>query len=459
MANPIIDDTTPNIVPGDRSTSETLATQGNVKNTLRVFWNRLRASLVKVITRGDTVNNVGSEYVPVYVTADGQVQACNAGMITGVEIDTSGNISNNAIPTTHTGAIVYLIIGNNRNGTNNENLLKIQSQEVKYPSGVKVKAKEVSNGDGLVVTYANNGTNSYWILLNKINTVSVTGTYNNDTAEPSQGQVAGFPGLMSAYDKAKLDSIAWGAKRNFNWLNIWGLDEGAATSDKRGVVKLGNDTKISISAANKVYPVQVNTDGQMGVSVPWQDNTDTHYEASIIAGKVGSTTNAASTENEDTYIHILDKNDTTVVKNTKIKIEGSGSVKISSDDSGNIIIRGEQYRVQKPVVTVGTITRNINNGRLTGELTFKDLTGSDVSVKVIYGGTARGSESNTFNLNQLQVTAPTANNGITPYYIPFFPIGRNDIMPGLIKLRVKCTVSGDSANPTYSYTKESLEIL
>lgn len=50
----------------------------------------------------------------------------------------------------------------------------------------------------------------------------------------------------------------------------------AAASNKFGIVKLGSDTVIG--TGNKIYPIQLNSSGQMFVSVPWTD-TNTTYSA------------------------------------------------------------------------------------------------------------------------------------------------------------------------------------
>ena len=470
MANPIIDDTNPNIVPGDMSSSETLATQGNVINSFRTFWEKLKARLGYAVFRNSETAKVGNDSKPVYVDSNGEVKECNATSITISLVNYSNfangtafnrmsynpnndnyNITLDIKPAT--GTMVYLVTSGNSLSTS-ERQIKIKdsnnnTRSVYYTSGAPALVKDfAAQATRFLLVYSNeSGTDGRWIVLNKVN--EAKGSDANSSNPTGSG---GNAGLMSADDKAKLDSIQWGARRTLSWLDLGTMP--AASKDSKGGVKLGSDTPINLTA-DKVYPVQVNNDGQMGVSVPWQ-NDNTHYKASIIAGKVDSTGNAASTEEQDTYIHILDKNDNTVESDTKIKLEGSGSVKISSDSAGIIIIRGEQYRAQKPTVTVSTIIRN-SSGYLSGTLTFKDEVTSNVSVKVVYGGQAVGAESYTFNLNQLQVTAPTTNM-TKVYYIPFYPIGRNDIMPGLVKLRVQCIVGGTSENPTYSYTGQ-VEVL
>lgn len=226
---------------------------------------------------------------------------------------------------------------------------------------------------------------------------------------------------------------------------------------KLGVKQLDSQATVNTASTTngKYYPVGANKDGKLIVNVPWTDNS--HYIASIIAGATGSTVNAATTENDDTYIHILDKNDGTVISNTKIKIVGDGSVKISSDNSGNITISGEQYRVQKPRVTVDEIKRN-GSGYYAGNLSFKDNAGVDVEVKVYANGQDRGAAGASFNLSNLNWSALTSNT-TKSYFIPFFPIGRTDIMPGLVKLTIRCTATTQNNETTYLYTATTLTVL
>lgn len=62
-----------------------------------------------------------------------------------------------------------------------------------------------------------------------------------------------------------------------------------ASSNTKGIVKLGSDTKLSSTAA-KTYPVQNDENGRLRVSVPWVDtNTDTKYTASAPLTLTGTT--------------------------------------------------------------------------------------------------------------------------------------------------------------------------
>ena len=79
----------------ENSTSETLATQGNVINSLKSFWVKLRAKLNLAVTR-DTSKAIGSEYIPVYVNQDGEVKECNTEIINITSVG-NGSLTNNTI--------------------------------------------------------------------------------------------------------------------------------------------------------------------------------------------------------------------------------------------------------------------------------------------------------------------------------------------------------------------------
>ena len=74
-----------------------------------------------------------------------------------------------------------------------------------------------------------------------------------------------------------------------------------ATSSITGTVKLGSDTKITDTiGTNKVYPVQVDSAGKMGVSVPWTDTNTTYSKASAdVFGLIKLDSNNAITATND----------------------------------------------------------------------------------------------------------------------------------------------------------------
>ena len=260
------------------NTKETLATQGNVINTIRKFWDKLREKLVYAVTRADVDKEVGNNYIPVYVSKDGEVKVCNAGMI-NVTIS-NGNITSTNIPTPITGTILYLNIGG-KTGTDPDNLT-VNSKTVKYPSNVNVKTSNINQGDVLVLVYAKNVNDGFWILLNKMNTASTTAS--NQTTDPGSETINGSNGLMTPRDKAKLDGIAWGANK---------YELKAATKDTLGGVKLGADklpslsTPTATSTSNRYYPIQTDKNNKLIVNVPWQENTDNYYTSSIAANSNG----------------------------------------------------------------------------------------------------------------------------------------------------------------------------
>lgn len=343
------------------STSEVLATQGNVINSIKTFWNKLRTKLAYAISRPNYSKQVGGNYVPIFVDADGVVQECQP---TKIQASIAQNgiitISTNDIPNDniYTGTTVCIdVLNNSASGSTND--LRIQhnsfTSSVKYPSGVTVQAKGISNGDLLLATFCKNSkssSNNFWILLNKINTV-VSTTENG-----------GHPGLMTAEDKEKLETIERDA-------NNYSLPK--ATSDILGGIKLGytnnetdrnyklqtdangngyvnvpwTDTKYTLPTANgntlggvkstttgttsdRDYNVEVKSDGTMKVNVPWTDN---HNTAELRAGNDITISNEA-TNNGDTYLKIVDGGS----KTSSLKISGTGGTEVKSDDRGNITI-------------------------------------------------------------------------------------------------------------------------
>lgn len=362
------------ITPDNKS--EVLATQGNVINSIKTFWNKLRKKLAYAISRPDCSEQVGGNYVPIFVDTDGVVQECQPTTIQA-NIESNGiiTIPTNYIPNDniYTGTTVCINVLNNT-GLNND--LQIQhnssTSSVKYPSGVTVQAKDISKGDLLLATFCKNSINSsnnFWILLNKINTVVSTG----QTTSNGSGN-GGHPGLMTAEDKAKLETIAWSANnyilpkatdnslggiqlgyttnettRNYKlqtdtngngYVNVpWTVYSlPTASSSEKGGVKLGADklsnldTPKSTSNADRYYPIQTDKDDKLVVNVPWTDN-DSHYKAELHAGNDISISNEA-TNNGKTYLKIVDGGS----KTSSLKISGTGGTTVKSDADGNITI-------------------------------------------------------------------------------------------------------------------------
>ena len=370
MFNNVNDSTHNNI--DTNNNSEVLATQGNVINSIKTFWNKLRTKLAYAISRPDYSEQVGGNYVPIFVNADGVVQECQP---TTIQADIAQNgiitIPTNDIPNDniYTGTTVCISVLNNSASGSDSNL-QIQHKDseslVKYPSGVTVQAKDISNVDLLLATFCKNSINSsnnFWILLNKINTV-VSTTENG-----------GHPGLMTAADKAKLKTIEMSANnyslpaatdknlggvkssntgtepdRDYNVqvnsdgtmkVNVPWTDTTyslpTASSSEKGGVKLGADKVNSLEtpnptiSADRYYPIQTDKDDKLVVNVPWTDN---HNIAYLCAGNNNSTSNEA-TNNGNTYLKIVDGDS----KTSSLKISGTGDTTVTSDGYGNITIK------------------------------------------------------------------------------------------------------------------------
>ena len=345
-----VDDSTHNNIDTNNN-SEVLATQGNVINSIKTFWNKLRAKLAYAISRPEYNKQVGGDYVPIFVDADGVVQECHPTTIqaniesTGIITIPIKDIPNDNI---YTGTTVCINVLNNSASGSSSNL-QIQhnssTSPVKYPSGVTVQAKGISKGDLLLATFcknSNSSSNNFWILLNKINTV-VSTTENG-----------GHPGLMTAEDKAKLETIERDANNyslpKASSTALGGIMLGYTTNGNDRNYKLQTDTNgngyvnvpwtvYSLPTANKDtlggvkskdtgttsgrnYDVQINSDGTMKVNVPWTDTTYTLLTASsstlggvkLGASKLNNLSTPNSTSITGRYYPIqTDKNDKLVV--------------------------------------------------------------------------------------------------------------------------------------------------
>ena len=103
-------------------------------------------------------------------------------------------------------------------------------------------------------------------------------TYNNATTSVA--------GLLSAIDKAKLDSIANGAQTGTitNIATSAGITGGPITTTGTIGLNLISTTQLNNAAANaietpgKIYPVRLDSNGKLAVNVPWV-NDNTEYSA------------------------------------------------------------------------------------------------------------------------------------------------------------------------------------
>ena len=410
------------------STSEVLATQGNVINSIKTFWNKLRKKLAYAISRPNYSKQVGGNYVPIFVDTDGVVQECQPTTIQA-NIESNGIIT---IPTSeipndniYTGTTVCISVLNNSASGSSSNL-QIQhnssTSPVKYPSGVAVQAKDISNVDLLLVTFcknSNSSSNNFWILLNKINTV-VSTTENG-----------GHPGLMTAEDKEKLETIERDANnyslpkasstalggimlgyttnetdRNYKlqtdtngngyvyvpW-TVYSLP--TASSSEKGGVKLGADklsnldTPNSTSDAGRYYPIQTDKNDKLVVNVPWTD-TDTHNTAYLRAGNDTTISNEATT-NGNTYLKIVDGGS----KTSSLKISGTGGTKVTSNASGNITI-------SSPTVTTYN-TLNASNNNSSGRYVIKGPGLSNANTNYFLAGDGTW-------VKVISVPTPTSND-------------------------------------------------
>jgi hypothetical protein len=280
--------------------SEVLATQGNVINSIKTFWNKLRKKLVYAITRENINNAYGDNHHPVYVNSDGIVEVCNPNLLTGTVTNTNNNINLDEINPLYPGQIVCIKVTNNN--TNNTSFLKINNTDVYYPTGVQVKVSDVSNDTYLFTFISGNG--DKWILNNKINVAS---DFNS--------------GLMTKEQFSKLNGIEEGA-------NYFTYTLPTASANKKGGVKSSSNNDSDNN--RKIYHVGVDTNGIMTVNVPWQN---THNNAALRVSNTSNGTQNSAATNGSMYLKIVDGDNV-----SSLKISGSGSTNVTSNSNGEITI-------------------------------------------------------------------------------------------------------------------------
>lgn len=270
------------------STSEVLATQGNVINSIKVFWNKLRAKLAYAVARPNYNDAVGGNYQPVYIDSNGVVQVCAPEtIVASIESGSSINIGNTPI---HPGKTICVRISGSLSASALP--LKIGNDPIIYPSGASVYTTNVHSEGTYLFTYMVGGGNK-WILISSMNVVDGTN-----------------PGLMTAAEHNKLANIAENAN-NYS-LPIAGSNLGGVKSAATG------------NTAGRDYNVQINSDGTMKVNVPWTDTLPTHTTVTLSANE---------DSDKDT---VLSLNDGENISNVKIK--GNRGTSVYKGQNGEVVI-------------------------------------------------------------------------------------------------------------------------
>lgn len=283
------------------SKSEVLATQGNVINSIKVFWNNLKAKLAYAVTRPNTNDAVGGNYQPVYVNNSGDVIPCSPSVFQTAVNNSTINLPE-AFPI-YAGQTVCFNVTNGSGDNNGD--LKIGNISVYYPTGATVKGSDVIGGSYLFTYISGNG--DKWILNNKINVVSG----NND-------------GLMTVAEHNKLADIAEHA--NAYSLPIAGSNLGGVKSAATG------------NTAGRDYNVQINSDGTMKVNVPWTDTQEANWSADLKVGQPNTNVDDATAGNQPTYIKVVENGQV----HGRVQVVGKNGVTISSTGNGELEITGPQ---------------------------------------------------------------------------------------------------------------------
>lgn len=135
---------------------------------------------------------------------------------------------------------------------------------------------------------------------------------SNKTSESST-EGGGYSGLMTADDKAKLETIAWNANKYV--LPIAGEGLGGVKSSKTGTEE------------NRNYNVEVNNDGTMKVNVPWTDtDTNTHSVTHLYVADNNNKNSNVAASNGNVYLNLFDDS----TKRHSILLKGSNRTTVAS---------------------------------------------------------------------------------------------------------------------------------
>ncbi len=160
---------------------------------------------------------------------------------------------------------------------------------------------------------------------------------------------------INSYKIGDISIIQAGDDANKAPIALYGKDTtyGQASNDSLGLVKPGSAAIITPDSGTdkRDYPVQLTSDGEMYVNVPWTDNQNLP-KTKIVATGEGDSYNATENSNNDSGTVLLRPVDETVSRNTDgssstsyeahngIKLTGASGISVKSDNNGLVTISG-----------------------------------------------------------------------------------------------------------------------
>lgn len=184
-------------------------------------------------------------------------------------------------------------------------------------------------------------------------------TYGNATTSAD--------GLMSSEDKTKLDGIATGA-------NKYVLP--VATEDALGGVKVG------FPENGKNYPVELNSDNQMFVNVPWTDTNTTYTLSSFGVTATATELNYMDgvTSNVQTQLNGKAASSHTHQYAGSSTAGGSATSAVKLDSSAGSATQPVYFSGGKPVATTYTLGASVPSGAKFTDTTYSAMKGATSSA-------------------------------------------------------------------------------
>ena len=240
-------------------------------------------------------------------------------------------------------------------------------------------------------SYTNTAANP---TLNVNNTGAKTIVFGNTriTTDASMYQYAGYAArpITFIYDGAQYRFINWAADNDTIY--------SAATTSKDGLLSASDKAKLDTitESADAVTFARSLTDGTKVGTITINGtptdlyaptNTDTHYTTKLVVGSSASAGANAAASNGNVYLNIFDD---TTVRNSH-KIVGSGATTVSSDANGNITIDSTKYTLSSFGITSTAAELNILDGVTVNATKINYLTDVTSNIQTQLNGKAASS--------------------------------------------------------------------
>ena len=241
--------------------------------------------------------------------------------------------------------------------------------------------------DCVLYTYLNND----WIAIN-MNTNTLISELNKKVDKVS-GKGLSTNDFTNEL-KTKLDGIATGA-------NKYTLP--TASSSKLGGVKIGSNIT---NSSGTISITKANVTAALGYTPP---TTDTHYESKNVVGSNTATSNTTiALTNGNVYLNSVENGAVT----SSHKISGSGATSVTTDASGNIIVKSTNTTYPTATTSANGLMSSSDKSKLDGIATGANKTIVDSTLSSTSTNPVQNKVINTALSGKLNISLKGSNNGL-----------------------------------------------